>query len=227
LAVFLEAKPTLTCGYRRSDRVTADYKSAALPVAPRRRQRRYYRAARVRAASERPDSTRSADISRRPPAPRPRGDPPSCVVLAAGRCPRPWHVAAGAWRSQSGLGPRPAAEALGPQGWRRLTRRAAAAPATARWRSPLGRVAVAPRRRVHRDSDLPIAVLRAGAGEGHVAVQRPMFSGPCFCRDAARIADMTCRWTQTVAKAAKRPAQPSKSRMALHSPSIPSWARSS
>ena len=50
LAVFLEAKPPLTCGYRRSDHVTADYKSAALPVAPRRRQRRYYRAARVRVA---------------------------------------------------------------------------------------------------------------------------------------------------------------------------------
>ena len=79
-------------------------------------------------ASERPDSTRSADISRRPPAPRPRGDPPPCVVLAAGRCPRPWHVAAGAWRSRSGLGPRPAAEALGPQGWRGLTRRAAHRP---------------------------------------------------------------------------------------------------
>jgi len=56
-------------------------------------------------------------------------------VPAAGRCPRPWHVAAGAWRSRSGLGPRPAAEALGPQGWRGLTRRAAAAPATARRRS--------------------------------------------------------------------------------------------
>src|SRR5664280_1471118 len=46
-----------------------------------------------------------------------------------------WHVAAGAWRSRSGLGPRPAAEALGPQGWRGLTRRAAAAPATTRGRS--------------------------------------------------------------------------------------------
>src|SRR5450759_3721073 len=50
LAVFLEAKPPLTCGYRSNYGVTADYKSAALPVAPRRRQRRYYRAARIRAA---------------------------------------------------------------------------------------------------------------------------------------------------------------------------------
>src|SRR5664280_3030132 len=33
-----------------SNREPADYKSAALPVAPRRRQRRYYRSARVRAA---------------------------------------------------------------------------------------------------------------------------------------------------------------------------------